>query len=168
MKPKSSPLNIIDYALLNFEFGFIEPKGTEKTDIRSAFENYELDIDFAIHGNEVLQVFIKASINKGAKKLPGYSIFAEVACAFEFNKNFDIEEKAKQDIGGFSTIYIALNALRGLISQITANAPFGRYMLPSIDLNDLIAQKKQIVTKQKNKALNSNKNKKTGGKRSLK
>lgn len=166
MIPKASPLNIIDYALLNFEFNLVEPKESDNTDIRSVFKNYELDIDFAIQGNDVIQVFIKSSINKNATPLPGYSISAEIACIFDFNDDFKIEDKVKQDIGGFSTIYIALNSMRGLISQITANAPFGRYILPSIDLNDLINQKKQTIKLKNEIFTNKAKPQKKGGKRS--
>ena len=85
---------------------------------------------------------MRAKVNWDESKLPGYSINAEATCIFDFNKEFEITAEAKNSIEGFSTIYIALNTLRGFISQITANAPWGRYILPSIDLNDLIEKKK--------------------------
>lgn len=141
MKPVSSPLNIIDFALLNVEFNYIQPKGTKEIDIKKAFNTYDLDIDFAIDNDEIIQVFIKSEINRGKIRKPGYSIFVEIVCLFEFNSKLKLSEQDKKNIEGFSTIYIALNALRGFISQITANAPFGRYILPSVDLNDLINQK---------------------------
>jgi preprotein translocase subunit SecB len=141
MKPKASPLTVIDFAILNLELNFIQPQDESSFDIKKAFDEYEMDIDFSISGKEMIQVVIKVEINRGKEKLPGYSIFAESGCLFEFKKNMEIQEDAKNSMGGFSTIYIALNALRGFISQITANAPLGRYILPSIDLNDLIQQK---------------------------
>lgn len=150
MKPQVSPLNIIDFAILNLEFNYIEPEGVIGEDLKSIFSKYELDIDFAVHGNEIIQVFIKAEINRGQKRISGYSIMMEAACLFDFNKNIELDEKAKNDIGGFSTIYIALNALRGHISQLTASAPLGRYILPSVDLNDLINQKKLSLGIQSN------------------
>ena len=147
MKPIASPLNVIDLAVINFEFNFIQPVEKEEFDIRKHFAEYSLDIDFGIHSNEIIQVFIKAEINRGVEKQPGYSIMAVAACIFEFNKNIEITKEAQNSIEGFSTIYIALNALRGFISQITSNAPMGRYILPSVDLNDLIAQKKSDFLK---------------------
>lgn len=157
MKPIASPLNILDFSIMNLEFNFIHPddKGKDDSDLRNYFVGYDLDIDFGIHSNEIIQVFIKAEINRGEKKLPGYSIFAEAACIFEFNKKINISEEAKNSIEGFSTIYIALNTMRGFVSQLTANAPLGRYILPSVDLNDLINQKKSALI---------NKNKKVAAK----
>ncbi len=68
-----------------------------------------------------------------------------MACIFEFNKDISITREAKNSIEGFSTIYIALNSLRGFISQFSASGPIGRYILPSIDLNNLINKKKELV-----------------------
>lgn len=48
-----------------------------------------------------------------------------------------------QSVEGYSSVYMALNSLRTLVSGFTANAPFGRYILPSIDLNDLIRKKRE-------------------------
>lgn len=160
MKPISSPLNIVDFAVMNLEFNFIKPQSQTEIDFRKYFNEYELEIDFGIHSNEIIQVFIKAEINRVEKKLPGYSILAEVACIFEFNKKIEITPEAKNNIEGFSTIYIALNILRGFISQITANGPIGRYILPSIDLNELIERKKNASSDHKGTTLNKEKTKK--------
>lgn len=146
MKPKASPLNILDFAVMNFEYNFIPSK--EITDFKKLFGEYELDIDFNINVEQVIHVAIKASVNKGKLILPGYSLMVEVACVFEFNKEIEISEQARNSIEGFSTMYIALNNLRGFISQLTANGPIGRYIFPSIDLNDLIHQKKEKLVKQ--------------------
>ncbi len=152
MKPQASPLNIIDFAIMDLQFKFIPPKENLELDIKQYFNKYELDIDFTITKNEIIQVFIKTEINRGKKVLPGYSIFAEIACIFEFNKQIKISDDAKMSIEGFSTIYIALNNLRGFISQVTANGPVGRYILPSIDLNDLINKKKEILVMEDKKS----------------
>jgi hypothetical protein len=150
MKPAPSPLNIIDFAILNFELNFVAP-ATENAnggnDLRSYFNNYDLDVDFYIHSDSILQVFIKAYINRKEERLPGYSIYAEIACLFDYNKDIPVSPEAKSNIEGYSTVYMALNSLRGFISQITANGPVGRYILPSIDLNDLIEQKKASTEK---------------------
>lgn len=151
MKTIASPLNIIDFSVLNFEQKFIVDDSGAYVDNKS-FYGYPLDIDFNIRAEETIQVFIKASINKEKIKKPGYSIVAEVVCFFEFNKNVAITEEVKKSIEGFSTIYIAINCLRGFISQFTANGPIGRYILPSIDLNDLISKKqKEGLKKEKQK-----------------
>lgn len=140
MKPQSSPLQILDFALTALEFKMIPPD-SKQVDMIQYFRDYELDIDFTLSNDHFLNVYIKAEVNKDGK-FPGYSMIVEAACIFKFDAG-DLEESIQLQLEGFSTIYIALNSLRGLISNFTANAPFGRYILPSIDLNDLIEKKKQ-------------------------
>lgn len=149
MKPKPSPLQILDFAITSLEFKLILPEN-ERVDLGKCFRSYEIDIDFGLSKDDFLKVYIKAEINKN-RKLPGYSMSAEATCIFQFNAA-DIEEDIQQQLEGFSTIYIALNSLRGLISNFTANAAFGRYILPSIDLNDLIEKKKKAINANTRKA----------------
>jgi hypothetical protein len=144
MKPNASPLNIIDFAISSLEFNLVAPQQGMQ-DINEYFKNYEVDIDFGVAVDELIRVFIKADVNRGSKVLPGYSFSAEASCFFQLIENEPISADIKTSLEGFSTIYIALNSLRGLISSFTANAPFGRYILPSVDLNDLIEKKKQIL-----------------------
>jgi preprotein translocase subunit SecB len=158
MKPKASPLNILNFAVIKFDYNYVPAK--DITDFKKVFNEYDLDIDFTINVEQVIHVAIKASVNKGKIILPGYSLSAEVACVFEFNKAIEISEQARNSIEGFSTIYIALNNLRGFISQLTASGPIGKYIFPSIDLNDLINQKKEKLLKQEKAKKASEKTKK--------
>ena len=152
MKAKLSPLQLLDFAIMQLEFDFLPTEDVNDDPVKY-FGEYELDVDFGIFDDdELLRVFIKAKINED-KSHPGYRIIAEAACMFKFNQVEILSDDVKNNLQGYSSIYIALNSLRGLISNFTANAPFGRYVLPSIDLNDLI-QKKQAVSKQK-KSLHS-------------
>jgi preprotein translocase subunit SecB len=48
----------------------------------------------------------------------------------------------------FSGINICVNSLRNIIATVTANGLFGKYTLPSIDVNQLIADKNQLSEKQ--------------------
>ena len=152
MKPSASPLSILDFAITGLDFKFHTPADGSQIDVKKLFSNYDIDIDFGIHNDEIIHVYMRAKINCSEKeKQPGYHIDAEATCIFEFNKEIEISKDAQNSMEGFSTIYIALNTLRGFISQITANAPWGRYVLPSIDLNDLIEKKKKELSENKNK-----------------
>ncbi len=147
MKPQLSPLVLLDFAIINSSFKFINPPA--KTDFRELVSNYPLDIDFAIiHQKENTRVFIKVSINQGENEMPGYSIFAEGMAIFNLSKSNPLSEADKKGLLQYSAVSIALNSLRGFIASLTANAPFGRYTLPSFNVNDLF--------KQKAKALQSN------------
>ena len=140
MKPQLSPLELNDFAIINCNFKFTAPPN--KTNIRKVFEEYLLDIDFAIvKDEENTRVFIKIAINQGDNNLPGYSIFAEGVAIFELIANDTLSEEDKKSLLQYSAVSIALNSLRGFISSLTANAPFGKYILPSIDVNNLFQQK---------------------------
>ncbi len=143
MKPQLSPLELIDFAILSSTFKFIQPAAD--VDIRQLVNTYQIDIDFAInHQPEDTKVFIKASINRGESRLAGYSIFAEGVAIFNLAESKKLSDADKQSLLGYSSVSIAINSLRGFISSLTANAPFGRYILPSVDMNDLFKQKEAI------------------------
>jgi preprotein translocase subunit SecB len=139
MKATVSPLSIIDFAVTSMDFK-MKPPAKAETDIQEMFGGYEIDIDFSIVKSDIIMVSISAKINT-EKGLPGYSIAAEAGCFFRFDESSNLSETDRASLESFSTVYIALNSLRGLISSFTANAPFGRYILPSVDLNALIKQK---------------------------
>jgi hypothetical protein len=130
---------------MNFEF--VSPK--EPAAAQPFFEQYDLDIDFTIFKNNVLQLQITADINCVDKPLPGYKISTLIAVLFRLDESADLTEYEKQSIEGYSSVYMALNCLRTLVSGFTANAPLGRYILPSIDLNDLIKKKRESVEAEK-------------------
>ncbi len=140
-----SALQIVDCAITRMDFTIKAPN--DDVDLPEVFGKYTVDIDFGIVKRELIQVFITAKINMD-EKLPGYCIEAEAGCFFKFSDEAEITEQERNGMEGFSTIYIALNSLRGLISNFTANAPFGRYILPSIDLNDLVMRKQQQQTEE--------------------
>jgi preprotein translocase subunit SecB len=140
MKPTASPLAIIDFAITRMDFKISAPD--DDTEISELFSRYDIDIDFGVRKDETIQVWVRAKINAN-EELKGYSIDAEAGCFFSFDDKSDLPAQHRETLEGFSAIYIGLNSLRGLISSFTANAPFGRYILPSLDLNELIEQKKK-------------------------
>jgi preprotein translocase subunit SecB len=143
MKPISSPLKLLDFAIMRMEFEFIP--NPEAVNTEKVFETYELDLDFDVFKNDIMQIVMTVDINTGSTPKPGYKISAEVVSLFKMDTSAVLTEGEKENLEGFSTLYIALNNLRGVISSFTAHAPFGRYILPSIDLNDLIQKKKKTV-----------------------
>lgn len=151
MKARLSPLTLIDFAITNCEFKFIPPE--EDINIKEVAASYDIDIDFAIlNDNENTRVFIKSGINNEGNIKPGYSIFVEGVGVFQLLKENDLSEEDKKILLQYSAVSIALNSLRGFIGTLTANTPFGRYLLPSIDVNYLFHQKIQAVKSKSKKA----------------
>jgi preprotein translocase subunit SecB len=142
MLVEKSPLCLLDTSLLKFDFEYIPVnEGSNELLPSDFFAHYKVDIDFnhVVRQNQIT-VIIGAKINQDGDK-PGYQLNAECGCIFEFAKDNQLDTKQRKSLSGYSTIYIALNALRGYISSITANGPMGKYTLPSIDLNKLIEAK---------------------------
>jgi len=146
MEAKRSPLQIVDFAITELDFKLVELESSNPDlEIGILMNQYDINIDFDFYSGDLIRVAIRADINRADKRLPGYSLFAESVCLFAFDNSTQLTDEARNALEGFSTIYIALNSLRGLISNFTANAPFGRYIMPSIDLNDLIEKKKSTL-----------------------
>lgn len=152
MKIKPSQLELRELSVINFQTKFVPPE--EKTDVRSLFNQYEVDVNFAIKKNDsnIYSVFVKAMINgeKTKDQLPGYEIFTECVGHFEMIEN-DLSEKDIQSLVTNSSLVMTLNFLRVHLADVTSHFPLGRYFLPSIDMKDLLEQKQKLIEKSKTK-----------------
>jgi len=148
MKAKKSPLVLNSFLLLNHNYQFIQQ--AEVPFNIEIMEQYPIEIDFVIQeaNDGFYQLFTKIEINKIDKPLPGYKLFIEGVCIFSFDKNTQLSDNDKSSLLHISGISIGINSLRNIISTITSNGPFGKYTLPSVDVNQLLEDKRQIVEKQ--------------------
>jgi preprotein translocase subunit SecB len=140
MKAKQSPLKVIDFLVINSRLKFNAP--SSEVNIKELFTNYSIDIDFArANQGENYQIFMKIAVNEDAPpKEIGYSIFAEVVGIFSLDKN-GLSKEEIENYSNYTSLIITINHLRNFISNLTSYAPFGKYVLPSIDMRDLISQK---------------------------
>lgn len=154
MKSLRSPLILEDFAILDCEYNFTSADSDEVKDIESLIDNYVIDIDFGMSDNDLGNIifFAKISINRNEEFKPihpGYSIFVEGASVFSFDEKSALSDDEKATLLSYSALSITINNLRGFISALTAFAPFGKYMLPAIDVNNLLEQKKASSEKVK-------------------
>jgi hypothetical protein len=152
MKANRSPLVLNNFLLLNHKYQFIQPVADSNN--IEVFDQYLIDIDYVIKGEDegFFQMFTKIDINNIDKPLPGYKLFIEGVCIFSFEKNAGLTDKDKASLLHISGINISVNSLRNILSYVTANGPFGKYILPAIDVNKILEDKKQILEhKKKNK-----------------
>lgn len=147
MLAKKSPLILKNFLLLRQTFQFIQPE--EEVAISEITDKYAIDIDFAINKpDDFYQCFLKIEINQADTALPGYQIFIEGVGIFAIDNSFQLSEEERGNLIQYSSISICINSLRSIISNITSFAPFGKYILPSIDVNELLKDK-VAVQKQK-------------------
>jgi len=143
MLAKKSSFILKDFLLLTQRIEFIAPNDKKLINIQEVFDSYDVDIDFVMQKleNKLLQLFVKIGINSGEQKLPGYSIFSEGVGIFEFDPQIQLTEREKFSFIYTSGISICINSLRSIISNTTSHSPFGKYSLPSIDINELLIAK---------------------------
>jgi preprotein translocase subunit SecB len=165
MKIKKSPLILRQFDILNSSLKYFQP-GERPSDISNLFDDYDVDIDFAFHhakDNEGAQIiFIKTEINKIDVPLFGYSISVEAVGVFSRNVD-EIEEEEYLKMLQYSGVSILINCLRNFVSSLTSHGPIGPYLIPAIDLNDLILQnlnKPKQVTSETSKKANDKSTKK--------
>lgn len=144
MIPLLSPLILVDFSILNSNFQFIAP-GDDDEIGNDFFANYEIDLDFAIFTEDDTKIFVKVAINQVENPAAGYSIFAEGVAFFKLDESVELSEEDKVSLLQFSGFSITLNSLRGFITALTSLAPLGKYILPSIDVNDAFRQKSKKV-----------------------
>jgi preprotein translocase subunit SecB len=149
MKAKKSPLVLNSFLLLNHNYQFIQQEEIPST--LEIMEQYPIEIDFVIKevNDGFYQLFIKIEINTIDKPLPGYKLFIEGVCIFSFDKSVQLSDNDKSALLHISGISIGINSLRNILSTITSSGPFGKYTLPSIDVNQLLEDKRLSVENQK-------------------
>ena len=151
MKAKKSPLILNSFLLINHNYQFIQQE--EVPFNIEIMEQYPIEIDYVIQeaNDGMYQLFTKIDINNIDKPLPGYKLFIEGVCIFSFDKTNQISNSDKSALLHLSGISIGINSLRNVLSTITSNGPFGKYTLPSIDVNQLLEDKRQLENKQNKK-----------------
>lgn len=144
MTAKLSPLQLTDFQLLNLQYKFVNPTDTDEINTDELFSAYNIDVDFAVkrHDDTNFTIFTKAVINhEGAQ--PGYVLFAEGVSSFHIDGPSSLPEATLQNLLVFSGVGIAMQQLRSRVADLTSFAPLGKYMLPTLDMDDLLKQKQK-------------------------
>jgi len=141
MKIKESPLKLMDIFILNSKYEFL--LSDDQEDPTKYLKDYPVDIDFtspSLEADKFYRLFMKIEIN-WTKDFPGHSLQVEGVGIFTLDSS--VSEQDKVNLLTTSAISMLMNSLRGYISNMTSYTPFGRYVLPSISVHDLIIDKKK-------------------------
>ncbi len=141
---EKSPLILCDFFLLKSDYRFVFPEKSVNADnVKKWFDNYKVDVDFQIQGEQTsFNVYVKMLVNYEEEVLPGYSMFAEGVGMFKFEGE-GIDEKGKSELMHYSAVPIVINSLRTYIGNQTAYGPWGKFVVPTFDLNALFAAKEK-------------------------
>ncbi len=150
MKANKSPLVLNDFLLLRSNYQFIQP---EKSNFKigEIMDKYPIDLDFTVRKiqDNLFHLFTKIQINHELKSLPGYVLFIEGVSLFSFDEKAKLNEEDKANFLHYSGLNITINSLRNILATLTANGPFNKYTLPSIDVNKLLHDKKKLLEEKK-------------------
>lgn len=138
-----SKLQLIDFDVIKGNFEFEPP--SEPVEVSQLFEKYKIEFEYAIKTFQDKQylLFAKIAINPpGDNKQKGYSVFAESISMFFYPSENSQEAVRIINSNGLS---IAINSLRGYMMTLTGFGPMGKYVLPSLDVGDIMQQKAKSV-----------------------
>jgi preprotein translocase subunit SecB len=139
-------LSILEIEQMNLLSSFVHFTPGTKSQLTDFFLTNEIDIDFNIFDHKEnkfqFKVLLIIKINDDIqKKKTGYSIVTSMEGVFRVLDSNDDNEYLNFKLR--SALPMLISNLRTHIYDITSKFPAGGYLLPSIDLLDLINQKKE-------------------------
>ncbi len=141
MKAKQSPLKLRDFTVFRSHVDFVSTENPKTVNLY----DLPINIDFEIFepdesGSLLRLVEMVLSVNKSGRK-PGYKIDIRVSGVFEVENTGKLPDSTIHNLLGISTISLAISNIRGYLKNITAYGAYGSYLLPSIDINQLLDSK---------------------------
>ncbi|WP_375586175.1 preprotein translocase subunit SecB [Cyclobacterium xiamenense] len=150
MKAKFSPLQLLDFKLLQSHYGY-EVTEQDNLDLQELFSTYSVEINFEMaksEESEEIQLLTTIEVNQDKENpKPGYQIMVEGGATFKLKDAENIEERLRNNLSQFSTLNMIINNLRNIIFQITNLGPMGGYLLPPIDITKLLQDKADLQDK---------------------
>jgi preprotein translocase subunit SecB len=141
MKIKPSPLQLLDFTVFSFKMG-ITPTDDPR-EINLSLLPVEIDFDtFQPKDAEksIRIIEMNLLVNKAGKKA-GYKFSLTASGVFSLEDETSLNENEKNNLLGISTINLMISNIRGFLKNVTSYGTFGAYLLPSVDMNDLMQEK---------------------------
>lgn len=142
MKVKKSLLNLRNFVVFA---SFFEAIPFEKEQNKGVLPDIPLNIDLDIVTNpddkNLYNIVLEVSGNRSKKRLPGYSFLIACEGIFSIAEREKFEKDKLDQLLLFSAVPMVISSLRGYLANISSYSIYGQYLLPSIDLQDLIKKK---------------------------
>ena len=141
MDAKQSPLKFLEFTVIDSHFETIDPEPNEKCN----FNELPIEVDFETFINnenpEIFQIGLILNGNTSETPKPGYKFSIIANGLFELEKSDNIEESKVSQFMYFSALPMVISAVRNYFLNLSSYAPYGKYLLPAIDLPDLVDKK---------------------------
>jgi preprotein translocase subunit SecB len=140
MKIEESGIKYVNFGAVELEFKCEIPKSNQEK-IEELGINMTYSIFKAEEQNNLYQIVLHLIISPPEKK-PGYRMTVRTFGIFEVPEELD---KASVDITLINTcLPMVIGSTRGFISDVSSNFPFGRYHLPAITMNNIVAAQEPV------------------------
>ncbi|MDD3050580.1 MAG: hypothetical protein PHR06_05480 [Candidatus Cloacimonetes bacterium] len=148
MEFKKSPLIFEDFAILESNLTTIM-KENSKCD----FDSIPLDIDFDLLINikeeGFFNLMLKLKGNDVTEPLLGYKFSIIASGIFRLPNDVNDKDREQQFLL-YSALPMLISSARNFLVNLTSYAPFGKYLLPAVDLKSLIETKASKMEKESN------------------
>ena len=117
----------------------------EPEEFKGILNDFTIDIDFDIFtketDTEARRIVVSVQGNDQDNPVPGYCFSIVSQATYNYDKMVKVSKKDKDVLLTHSAIPMVIGQIRSYLSTLTAHGPFGIFLLPAIDMNDLIKQK---------------------------
>jgi preprotein translocase subunit SecB len=144
------------FVLENFLITGINWKCIPQESISDKLSSIPIEIDFDIfeakEDDRKFKIVLIISSGNNDEKRPGYHFSVLSEGYFEItDKIYDTKKEIKDNYLLLSAVPIMINSIRLFLVSVSSNGPFGKWLLPTIDIHDLVSQKVESYKKIKHK-----------------
>lgn len=140
MKVKKSVLNFEQFIVFSSHFDAIPLQEKGEGKLKDIPLNIDVDILTTPQNQSVYNVVVEITGNNGKKKLPGYSFFVGSEGIFTLNQK-DLQKEMIDQLLAYSAVPMVINSIRGYLLNLSSYAIYGQYLLPAIDIQQIVQQK---------------------------
>ena len=145
MIPKNSPLSLVDiYIVASNIMAIHTPDGYE-----GEINSFPIEIDFDLYqlkdDESNFKIMISVDGNDPKNPVPGYCFNLIAEGIFNYKKDNGVKSDDKDILLSHSAIPIVIGHLRSHLMSITSAGPYDKYILPVVDLSDLLHQKSELT-----------------------
>ncbi|PIU26014.1 MAG: hypothetical protein COW32_02860 [Candidatus Aquicultor secundus] len=138
-------LKMLDYTIFKLAFEVSPAFQKEPSQVELGLDsNVGINKDNEL--NYRIDIIIKINEDELAYEEAGFRLSAELAGIFEFAPETTKEEIDKMiGLNGLSMLF---STARGVIAQLTAQSPIGKFVLPSVNIAEFLRQRAEELAKE--------------------
>ncbi len=145
MKAKQSPLKLKEFNIFESNVNFVPPGESEEINLEDLPVNINFDL-FEPKEQSVHQILVelRLKVNTSGTQ-PGYKMNVLAVGVFAIPEIKKLNESTIQNLFGISSVNLMISNLRGFLMNITSYLPADKYVLPALDISELLDKKSKTI-----------------------